>query len=184
MRRCGAMEVQMPLSDAAADNDITIRRLVAEGADVNVQGVGAWPLEWAAMKGHVAAARVLVEVGAELEACTAGGWRPLQFAAHQGHVSVVKTLVELGADKEAANAILVGCRPLHLAAHHGHVTVVKPLEMGADKEATDADGWRPLHVAAGHGQVEVVTTLVELGADIGAMTDNGETPLQLNIRGC
>jgi ankyrin repeat protein len=63
--------------------------------------------------------------------------------------------------------------------------VVKTLaELGADKEATDADGARPLHVAAGHGQVEVVTTLVELGADIGAMTDNGETPLQLNIRGC
>jgi hypothetical protein len=61
--------------------------------------------------------------------------------------------------------------------------VVKTLaELGADKEATDADGWRPLHVAAGHGQVEVVTTLVELGADIGALTDNGETPLQLSIR--
>ena len=81
MRRCGAMEVQMPLSDAAADNDITIRRLVAEGADVNVQGVGAWPLEWAAMKGHVAAVRVLVEAGAELEASTVDGARPLHIKA-------------------------------------------------------------------------------------------------------
>jgi hypothetical protein len=30
--------------------------------------------------------------------------------------------------------------------------------------------------------VEVVTTLVELGADIGALNDRGETPLQVSIR--
>jgi ankyrin repeat protein len=31
--------------------------------------------------------------------------------------------------------------------------------------------------------VEVVTTLVELGADIGALNGRGETPLQVSIRG-
>jgi hypothetical protein len=30
--------------------------------------------------------------------------------------------------------------------------------------------------------VEVVTALVELGADIGALTNSGETPLQVSIR--
>jgi ankyrin repeat protein len=76
------MEAQMPLSDAAKVGDVaTIRRLVAEGADVNVQGVGAWPLAWAAMKGHVAAVRVLVEAGAELEASTVDGARPLHIKA-------------------------------------------------------------------------------------------------------
>jgi hypothetical protein len=43
------------------------------------------------------------------------------------------------------------------------------------------NGFTPLHSAAGHGHVEVVTTLVELGADIGALTEDGETPLQISI---
>ena len=56
-----------------------------------------------------------------------------------------------------------------------------PVELGADNEASAANGFTPLHSAAGHGHVEVVTTLVELGADIGALTEDGETPLQISI---
>jgi ankyrin repeat protein len=98
----GAMEEQMPLINTATVGDVAnIRRLVAEGADVNVQdGTGGGrPLHVAAHYGHVDAVRVLVKVGAELEAATVDGMRPLHTAARQGHVSVVKTLVELGADK-------------------------------------------------------------------------------------
>jgi ankyrin repeat protein len=56
------MEEQMPLHDSAADGDVaTIRRLVAEGADVNVQDAkGARPLHWAAVNERVDAVRVLV----------------------------------------------------------------------------------------------------------------------------
>jgi ankyrin repeat protein len=61
------------------------------------------------------------------------------------------------------------------------VAVVKTLvELGADKEASAAHGGTPLHVAACQGHVEVVTAL-ELGADIGALTD-GQTPLLVSIR--
>ena len=122
--------------NASADGDVaTIRRLVAEGADVNVQGDG----------------RRKTEDG-----------RPLHFAALNGHVDAVRVLLELGADKEASADD--GGRPLYLAAQNGHVAVVKTLvELGADKEAATADGGTPLHVAAGHGHVETVTALVELG---------------------
>jgi ankyrin repeat protein len=40
----------------------------------------------------------------------------------------------------------------------------------------------PLHVAAINGHVEAVKTLAQLGADIAARMDNGETPLQVSIR--
>ena len=61
--------------------------------------------------------------------------------------------------------------------------MVKTLvELGADKEASAADGSTPLHAAAGYGHVAVVKTLAELGADIGALNRFGETPLQVGIR--
>ena len=85
------------LLNAAKVGDVsTIRRLVAEGADVNVSGPrGFSPLQWAAHHGHVDAVRVLVEAGAEVEAPAADGVRPLYLAAEGGHLAVVKTLVEL-----------------------------------------------------------------------------------------
>jgi ankyrin repeat protein len=139
------MDVLM-LNAAAVGDVVTIRRLVAEGADVNVPGDRA--LHVAALNGHVDAVRVLMELGADKEASAADGGRPLHMAAQHGHVAVVKTLVELGADKEASTGN--GAKPLHAAAYAGQVAVVKALvELGADKEASGANGDTPLHTAAG-----------------------------------
>ena len=57
--------MEEPLINAAAVGDVaTIRRLAAEGADVNLPGDGgARPLHWAAQEGHVDAAQVLVRLG-------------------------------------------------------------------------------------------------------------------------
>ena len=75
------MEELPPLHTAAkVDDVVTIRRLAAEGADVNVRDVvGTRPLHAAALNGNLDAARVLVEVGAELEASTDNGARPLPW---------------------------------------------------------------------------------------------------------
>jgi ankyrin repeat protein len=82
------MEEIKPMHMAAAVGDVVnIRRMVAEGADVNVQGgpQGARPLHMAAANGHVDAVRVLKEVGADVEASDADGSRPLHAAAKRGH---------------------------------------------------------------------------------------------------
>jgi ankyrin repeat protein len=49
------MEEQTPLFNAAGVGDVaTMRRLVAEGGDVNGQDArGVRPLHWAAWQGHV-----------------------------------------------------------------------------------------------------------------------------------
>ena len=54
---------------------------------------------------------------------------------------------------------------------------------GADKEASDDDGWTPLHFAALRGHLSVVQYLCEQGADKDARDNIGRTPLDL-ARGC
>jgi hypothetical protein len=152
------MEEQL-INAAAFDDVATIRRMVAEGADVNVRGdEGARPLHFAAQEGHVDAVQVLVEVGAEVEAATADGDTPLHSAACQGHVAVVKTLVELGADIDASDAD--GDTPLHHAAWQGHVEVVTALvELGADIGALTDGGETPLQVSIRYGHHHVARVL-------------------------
>jgi ankyrin repeat protein len=60
--RCGAMELL--LNAAKVDDVAAIRRLAAEGTDVNVKDVQeTTPLHCAAHHGHVDAVRVLEELG-------------------------------------------------------------------------------------------------------------------------
>jgi ankyrin repeat protein len=144
---------------AAAGDVVTIRRLVAEGADVNVPGDRA--LHLAAQEGHVDAVRVLMELGAGKEASAADGWRPLHSAAYRGQVAVVKTLVELGADKETS--AVDGMRALHTAAWHGHVAVLTTLvELGADIGALTLKGETPLQLNIRFGHHQAAQVLKEL----------------------
>jgi ankyrin repeat protein len=54
--------------------------------------------------------------------------------------------------------------PLHAASCQGHAAVVKALvELGADKDAKDANGETALHFAAQYGHAEVLRVLAQLG---------------------
>jgi hypothetical protein len=50
-------------------------------------------------------------------------------------------------------------------------------DFGADINQGDAHGATPLHVAASRGYLAVVQCLVELGAEVGAVNDIGDTAL-------
>jgi ankyrin repeat protein len=170
----------MELFDAVDAGSVSeVRRLVARGADVNVQNDDGWrPLHWAARGGHVEVVAALVELGADVHVQDDGGLTPLHHAADEGHVEVVAALVELGADVNVPNN--GGWRPLHYAAREGLVEVVSTLvELGADVNVQDDDGMRPLHHAAEEGHVEVAIMLVQLGADVQAVAAGGYNPLHL-----
>ena len=51
--------------------------------------------------------------------------------------------------------------------------------LGVDVNVENSGGWRPLHHVAIYGHVEVARTLVELGADVHAVTTRGDTALHL-----
>ena len=94
-------------------------------------------LVWAAKSDRVKAIRLLVELGARVNADPYRG-TALTWAAANGRVSSIRTLVELGADPNR--------RGTFGGLSHGH-------------------GVTAIHLAAQSGQREAVTALLDLGAD-------------------
>ena len=67
---------------------------------------------------------------------------------------------------------------LFVAAWKGDLIKVQTLlEMGANPNAKDDNGWTPLHWAAQEGHVDVVRVLLERGANPNAKDEYGDTPL-------
>lgn len=86
------------------------------------------PLMMAALRGHTALARKLIDKGADVNK---PGWAPLHYAATSGHLEIMNLLLEHHAfiDAESPN----GTTPLMMAAHYGTPAAVKLLlEAGAD----------------------------------------------------
>lgn len=168
-----------PLQLAAAANDTNaIAQLLAEGIDINAaeNNRGCSPLHWAARFNRLAAARALIEHGANLAARDQTGLTPLHYAALRGHSEMVEILLD---HKAPVNSLdQQGLSPLHLAAQYGHPEIIKLLiNYGADVRAqTNYRGLTPLHWAAFWGHTEAVKILLANGAEINARDHNGYTP--------
>jgi ankyrin repeat protein len=94
-------------------------------------------LVWAAKSDRIDAIRLLVELGARVDADPYRG-TSLTWAAVNGRVASVRTLVELGAD---------------------------PNRRGTFGGTSHGEGVTAIHLAAQAGRREAVATLLELGAD-------------------
>jgi hypothetical protein len=98
------------LAGAAREGDvITLRRLVAAGADPNVQDPGAnrWtPLLHAIHKGQLASVDTLLTLGAD-PARQVNGMPPLLMAVGTGNVAIVRRLLEAGADPTGDDRIML-----------------------------------------------------------------------------
>ncbi|HEX8072796.1 MAG TPA: ankyrin repeat domain-containing protein [Pyrinomonadaceae bacterium] len=122
------------LHKAAAVGDAgAVRRLLAEGADVNATAViteptpNYWvtPLMLAAEAGHAAIAHLLLEHGAAVNAQDREGWTPLMRAAAYWHVEVARLLLAYGADVYRKNN--TGETALIWALNKGATEIVKLL---------------------------------------------------------
>jgi ankyrin repeat protein len=118
-----------------------------------------------------------------------------------GSLDIVRDLVAHGADvnirlekgeSEAARFTTTGSTPFVLAARASDVPLMRLLiELGADPKLCNADNCTPLLAATGVGalgngdetagteeeSIDTVKYLLELGADINAVDDNGETAM-------
>src|SRR5438270_11812415 len=108
-------------------NRDAVRAMLKDGADVNTaQADGMTALHWAAQKGDVELAKLLLYASANVRATTRiGGYTPLLIASRNGDAAMIRTLVESGSDPNSATTN--GTTALMLAAAAGKPDAVSLL---------------------------------------------------------
>jgi ankyrin repeat protein len=164
---------EAPVAEAAMSGDReTVRTLLKDGADVNAaMGDGMTALHWAAKKGDVELAQMLLYAGANVKAMTRlGNFTPIIMAAETGNAKLIELLLKAGAD--AKSATTNGTTPLMLAAVAGRADAVKLLlDAGADPNATEsARGETALMFAANYNRVDAIKALLAGGAKFDVTT--------------
>jgi ankyrin repeat protein len=162
------------LHKAAREGDADrVRELLDAGADVNVrnadkQRLQYTPLHWAAYYGHLEIAEILISRGADLDAEDSDYSTPLYLAAEEGHPKVVEFLISKGAEVNVKSSWW-GYTPLHRAAW-GPVTMRKHL---GGRTVSEAD--------LNENYLEIVGMLLEKGAKVDVLDNDGKTPLDQAI---
>ena len=75
----------------------SVRLLLSSKRTEARDSYGRTSLSWAALEGHEAVVKLLLEKGADLESKDEGGWTPLSWAAWEDNEAVVKLLIAKGA---------------------------------------------------------------------------------------
>ncbi len=159
----------------AGDQD-AVRRLVAEGADVNGFDTDLYetPLMAALRHRQLEILSILLEAGADPSVEATGfenaGETAIVVAAREDSPWALRTLLDRKArPRDVDAALFAGC------AHPAVVRVA--LEKGARVNAKGERGVTPLACAAAAGALESVTLLLLAGADPQAKADDGSSPL-------
>ena len=127
-----------------------LKSLVNAGAEVNSKDDnGNTPLFWAASRGVLANAQILLQANGDKAAVNNNGDTLLHRSASNGHVMMVKFWVnKCELDVNAQNSI--GDTPLHVAVKAGLAQIVNMLlELGADKSIKNKEGM----IAAEYGSI-------------------------------
>lgn len=184
--------------------------LLDHGADPNETYVDEWtPMTHAVFNCDHELARLLLDRGASVFGASEGRPSrgcPLAIASWMGCLECVRLLLDRGAGsrpldlQDAYRATFIdngaNVRPLLLDAgvRIGLVEAIvqedprlvrKMIEEGADVNKVDAWGLTPLMHAAGHWEPsgEIVSLLLDLGADVHALSGSGKTALSMVQKG-
>ena len=131
---------------------------------------------------HVAAAKVLIQAGADVNAKDAIQDSPYLYAGARGHLEILKMTLNHGADLTSTNRY--GGTALIPAAERGHVETVRTLiEAGTDIDHVNNLGWTALleAIILGDGQqrhVDIVRLLLASNANAQLADKDGVTPVQ------
>ncbi|WP_137702511.1 ankyrin repeat domain-containing protein [Marimonas lutisalis] len=172
-------------SAAHADDVSAIRRLVAQGADVNARDHRQrTPAHVAAFASSDAALRALAEAGADMNALEFMAYDVVTIAAVANDPDLMSLAIELGNDPGLVTSPYDGTA-LIAAAHLGHAEVVRRLiAANAPLDHVNNLGWTALIEAVvlgdgGPDHQETVRALVAAGADLTITDRDGRTALDL-----
>jgi len=154
-----------------------VSRMVPVGLSLFLLAAGGdLPLVDAVRNADGAAARALIQRGANVNATEGDGTTALHWAAHRDDLATVDLLIRSGARVNAANDL--GATPLWAACLNGNPAIVRRLlQAGANPNAALLLGETPLMVAARSGNADVVEQLAVKGAKVNERAARGQTAL-------
>jgi len=159
-----ATGVELNVFEAAAVGDADrvkhlLRTKAANATDYNTDGFH--PLGLAAFLGHADVVKVLLDVGADVQAPSRNPMRVTALhsaVADGGHREIALALIAAGADPNAKQRH--GWTPLHGAAHSGDRAVVEALlAAGADRSLTNDEGRTAADIARERGHADLAALL-------------------------
>lgn len=110
------------------------------------------------------------------------GFHPLGLASYFGHLELAEYLIKAGAPINSPSRNGLKAAPIQSAAAAGHEKVVQMLlQLRADPNVREGNGYTPLHAAAQNKDVEMIRTLIYGGADITLVGSDGKSPLDLAV---
>lgn len=123
-----------------------------------------------------------------IDAYSREGFTALSLAAHFGHLDTLRFLIERGGNINAISKHQMSVSPVHGALFGRRREAARILiEAGADVTAKRGGkgwprcGWTALHYCADYGFIDLIQPLVDRGANINAIDDEGRTPLRVAI---
>ncbi len=172
------------LHDAARQDDVrTLHQLLAQGAQLESRDEqGRTALLVATHGNQVAAAKALIEAGADVNAKDTIDDSPYLYAGARGLNDILRLTLSHGADLQSTNRY--GGTALIPAAERGHVETVQLLiDAGVDVNHLNRLHWTALLEAVilgdgGPRHVEIVRRLLAAGADRQIADKDGVTALE------
>ncbi|CAH8579344.1 unnamed protein product [Heterobilharzia americana] len=123
-------------------------------------------LHYAAMKGHLECASILIAHKAKVNEPDENGNLPIHLAVKEGHLSMVCYLLSVDADPTIPNKD--GLLPIHIACEKNYVGILKALleSETVDVNAEGERGASPLHYCCIRDSVECLEILLDKGGNI------------------
>lgn len=177
------MNEQLLQAAQQKDND-ALKKLIEEGADLNVQdSKGRTAAMIATYNRDVESVRVLVEAGADVNVRDDMKNTPFLYASAEGCLDILRLTIQGGADPTITNRY--GGTALIPASEHGYTEVVEELLTQTDIAVDHVNnlGWTALleAIILNNGnakQQETLRLLIQHGADVNLTDSEGVTPLQ------
>ena len=168
------------LHHAAVNGQINVMQYLIDELHCRVDPLdrdGKTPLMKATKKGQLQAVQLLYMRGANLNAKSNEQWYPIHCAAKWGHVNLLAFFVQHGVPVDLQEEKYKRT-PFFCACERDNLEAARYLlQVGADINAQNINGYSPLHTAAHRNLVRIVQFLLLNHANINILSNYGQTPL-------